>query len=67
MSDYQRACHIVKNKDYSRENKKFLYDFVMELFPCELILEELHKTVAVNLKNQLVIRDMNFIDVLKSI
>lgn len=62
MSDYEKAVHIVKNKDYSKSNKKFLYDFVMLNYPCSLILEDINVTVSIDLKNRLVIEPMSFFD-----
>lgn len=62
MTDYEKAVHIVKCKDYTKENKRFLYDFAMLNYPCSLILEELECTVSINLKNQLVIEPMSFYD-----
>lgn len=62
MTDYERAVHIVKNKLYDRENKRFLYDFTMLNYPCALVLDDINVTISVNLKNQLVIEPMSFFD-----
>ena len=62
MTDYEKALNIVKNKDYTKANKKFLMNMVLDVYPCSLILEELQCTVSLNLKNQLVIEPMSFYD-----
>lgn len=59
MTDYQRAIAIVKERNYTKANKKFLYQFVMEIFPESLVLEEVNCYIELNLRNQLVITYMN--------
>lgn len=62
MTDYEKAVHIVKNKDYTKDNKKFLFDFAMLNYPCSIVLDDINVTISVNLKNQLVIEPMDFYD-----
>ena len=62
ITDYEKAIYIVKNKLYDRENKKFLMNMVLDVYPCSLILEDINVSISLNLKNQLVIEPMSFYD-----
>lgn len=67
ISDYEKAVYIVKNKDYTKANKKFLMNMVLDVYPCSLILDELRCTVTLDLKNRLVIEPMSFYDTISNL
>lgn len=67
MTEYEKAVQIVRTKNYTKENKRFLMNMVLDVYPCSLILDDIGVSISLNLKNQLVIENMSFYDTISTL